>query len=141
LGFKEAFNWIEQAITLSGGKNLSIQNSHAIILFRANVNLPPDDPTVKSTLNQGMDILSQCYTQDKRKTCHALTFADHAIQYWNIYADNVAFKYLETAKNWLEEEQKNAPWSVSVKRLLTDVSNILRRGKPCPRFLKYTLYQ
>ena len=128
--FKEAFNWIEKAITLSGGKNLSIQNSHAIILFRANIGFPSDDSTVKNSLNQSMEILSQCYTQDKRKTYHALTFADHAMQYWNVYANNVAFKYLETAKNWLEEERKNTPWSFKVKRLLTQVSNMLRRGKP-----------
>jgi len=112
----------------SSGRNLSIQNSHAIILFRANINLPSDDPTVKRTLHQSMDILSQCYTQDKRKTYHALTFADHAIQYFNIYADSVACNYLQTAKTWLQEERKNAPWNLSVKRLLTNVSNALNRG-------------
>ena len=70
------------------------------------------------------------HSQDKRKTYHALTFADHAIQYWNIYADNVACNYLETAKNWLEEERKNTPWNLPIKRLLINVSNILRRGTP-----------
>jgi hypothetical protein len=48
-----------------------------------------------------MEILAECYHSDKHKTYHALTFADQAIQYWDIYADKTARKYLETANKWL----------------------------------------
>ncbi len=125
---KEAFLWIDEAITLSKGRNLSIQNSHAIILFGANIGLPPDDPTVEKTLHKSMDILSQCYHQDRRKTYHALRFADQAIQFWNIYHSKEANEYLITANKWLEEEKINAPWNPSIKTLLRDTKAILKNN-------------
>jgi hypothetical protein len=68
-----------------------------------------------------MDILAECHNQDRRKTYHALTFADQAIQYWNVYADETAHKYLETAYKWLTEEQRNVPWNRQIRRLAKEV--------------------
>ncbi len=124
--FAEAFSWIDDAVIQSGGRILSIRNSHAVILFKANVNKDSTNPTVRRTLEQSMDILSECYNQDRRKTHHALTFADQARQYWDIFADTNARGYLETALKWLKEEEKNSPWNRAVRRLIKEISDKLR---------------
>ena len=71
---------IDRAIIASGGKIWSIQNSHAIILFKANIS-HSDNPQAKQALQDSMNILTSCYQSDKRKPFHALTFADQAIKY------------------------------------------------------------
>ena len=91
--FKEAFNWIDEALVQSGYKVPSIRNSHAIILFRANISSPFNE-TAKSSLQQSMDILTECYKSDRRKTYHALVFADHSMQYWDVFADSAAKEHL-----------------------------------------------
>jgi tetratricopeptide (TPR) repeat protein len=127
--FDDAFAWIDEAVTQSGGKIWSILNSHAVILFKANIGRSPTDPTVQRTLQKSMDILSGCYIDDKRKTYHALTFADQAIQYYGIYNNAAALAYLETAKQWLAEEVTRSPWNKHVKQLYSEISSILpRRG-------------
>ena len=122
--FDDAFAWIDEAVTQSGGKIWSILNSHAVILFKANIGRSPTDPTVQRTLQKSMDILSHCYNDDKRKTYHAVTFADQAIQYSRIYNNDVALGYLETAKKWLTEETARSPWNKHVKWLYSEVSKI-----------------
>jgi len=123
--FDDAFVWIDEAVTQSGGKIWSILNSHAVILFRANIGRPPTDPTVQRTLQRSMDILSRCYNDDKRKTYHALTFADQSIQYYGVYKNDEALEYLTTAKKWLTEEAARSPWNKNVKRLHSEVSRKL----------------
>ena len=125
--FDEAFAWIDEAVTQSGGKVWSILNSHAIILFRANIDRSPSDPTVQRTLQESMDILSRCYNDDKRKTYHALTFADQAIKYYKVYENEVALGYLETAKRWLTNEATRSPWNNKIRRLDSEVSKILKQ--------------
>jgi hypothetical protein len=123
--FTEAFEWIDDAIMQSAGKIPSIRNSHAIILFKANIDRPESDGTVQRTLKQSMDILSECYHYDKRKTYHALVFADQALKYCEVYPGEIANEYLATAKKWLEEETRKSPWHRNTKRLLTIVSKKL----------------
>ena len=123
--FDEAFAWIDEAVTQSGGKILSILNSHAIILFKANINRSPTDLTVRRTLQKSMDILKRCYSKDYRKTYHALTFAQQAIEYYGVFTNKTALKYLETAKIWLKEERARSPWNKHVKFLYLEVSKII----------------
>lgn len=123
--FTEAFDWIDDAIMRSNGKIPSIRNSHAVILFKANIDRQETDGTVQKTLKQSMDILTECYGYDKRKTYHALVYADQALKYFDVYADNIAVGYLETAKRWLTEEYKKSPWHRNVKRLLNMVNKKL----------------
>lgn len=108
--FREAFLWIEEALLQSRNKIMSIRHSHAIILFKANVNLDHSDEIVQQTLKQSLDILSDCYKYDNRKTYHVLTFADHSLQYWKIFRDDIARKYLSTSKSWLEAEKRKMKW-------------------------------
>lgn len=123
--FDDAFAWIDEAVTQSGGKIWSILNSHAVILFKANIERSPTDTTVQRTLQKSMNILSRCYNDDNRKTYHAVTFADQAIQYYGVYSNDVALGYLATAKKWLTEEAARSPWNKHVKRLYSEVSRIL----------------
>jgi len=114
--FKEAFQWIDKAITVAP-RVFSIRNSHAIILFNANIVQDFTDANVKNTLQQSMEILKDCYNKDRRRTYHALTFSNQSIQYWDAYADKQALDYLKTAVAWLGQERKTSPWNRNVRRL------------------------
>lgn len=118
--FKEAFNWIDSALIQSNHSIPTIKNSHAIILFRANID-NPHDVTAKSSINQSMDILSECYHSDNRKTYHALVHADHAIQYSSFFNDEKSKEYLATSEKWLCEEIKKSPWNKNCQRMLKKV--------------------
>lgn len=118
--FKEAFTWIDAALMQSDHSIPSIKNSHAIILFRANVDNPHDE-TAKHSIRQSMDILSGCYLSDKRKTYHALVYADHATQYASFFDDDKSLEYLITSEKWLKEEMVKFPWNRNVKRVLRRV--------------------
>jgi len=122
--YKDAFAWIDEAIVQSSGKIWSILNSHALILLRANIRHRSSDPVVQETLKKSMDILSKCYNEDKRKTYHALTFADHAVRYYRIFQNEAGRGYLETARIWLQEERQRVPWNRNVIHL----SEVVRRA-------------
>ena len=64
--FKESFKWIDSALMQSNHTIATIKNSHAIILFRANID-NPHNATAKNSLNKSMKILSECYRSDKKK--------------------------------------------------------------------------
>jgi len=123
--FREAFSWIDRAVLQSKYKIPSIRNSHAIILFNANISAPQSDPTVRQTLTKSMDILKECYTYDKRKTYHALTFADQALKYYEVYRDDNAVNYLNTAIEWLGSEKSRSPWNRKINRLYAIVNSKL----------------
>jgi hypothetical protein len=116
--FREAFTVIDEAVHMTKNRNPTIRHSHAIILFQANINGPASDPVVKQTLQRSMTILRECYEYDKRKTYHALKFADHALKFRDVYGPSAANEYLKTARRWLDEEIRRAPWSRAAKALL-----------------------
>ncbi len=67
-----------------------------------------------------MAILVECYRREHvaRKTYHALTYSNQALDYWHVYHDDAARIYLETAITWLDDEKKRAPWRMrDIKRL------------------------
>jgi tetratricopeptide (TPR) repeat protein len=121
--FKEAFAVIDEAVQMTRNRNPTIRHSHAIILFQANINGPANDPVVVQTLQRSMTILKECYEYDKRKTYHALKFADHALRYREIYGGAAAAEYLQIAVRWLQEEVRRTPWNRDAKRLLNLVRN------------------
>jgi hypothetical protein len=114
--YKEAFKAIDLAIAEAGDQNFTIKNSHAIILFRANIDLA-EKPGVRTQLDKGLNILMNCYKSDRRKGFHALTFAHHAIQYHKVFRDDIAINYLEYASRWLAEQKEMEPWLVALDRL------------------------
>lgn len=128
--FSKAFDWIDDAILQSDGRIPSIRNSHAIILFRANIAREETDGTVQRTLEQSMQILAECYHYDKRKAYHAITFADQALRYWDRYGNDQAYGYLVTAREWLENEVKTSPWNRNARRMLELVTRkVSRQGE------------
>ncbi|MEM5733279.1 SIR2 family protein [Shewanella algae] len=121
---QRAFEVIDEAIAKSGSRNWSIKNSHAIIKFRANISRV-DSGDVRKALNESMSSLEQCHSADVRKAFHAMTYADHALRYWKKYRDKTAVEYLETAKNWLQEESDSDNKIGNVMRLLRQVEKAL----------------
>lgn len=51
-------------------------------------------------MKKAMEILKQCYIDDKRKTYHAQKFAEFAII---LHSDYDCDEYLENAQQWLDE--------------------------------------
>ena len=115
--FQEAFQMIDESLSVSNHRIPSIRNSHAVILFEANIDRPETDGIVKQTLQESMEILKECYTYDQRKAYHAQVFADHSLRYDNRFGRSQAQDYLETALSWLKEEQHKSPWHREVARL------------------------
>ncbi|EIW88139.1 hypothetical protein AGRI_13076 [Alishewanella agri BL06] len=114
---QEAFKVIDEAVAHSGSKNWAIKNSYAIIKFRANIDRDMSDE-VRLVLDDSLNTLKECYSSDIRKVFHAMTFADHALRYFDKYADDTAFRYLVQAKEWLEDEINPSNKVHDVKRLL-----------------------
>lgn len=123
--YQEAFRWIDEALIQSKHKVFSIRNSHAVILFKANIDKEANDPVVKETLDHSMKILSECYHVDQRKLYHALVFADQAVKYYAKFPDETARGYLQTARAWLVEEDKKGYRKSSILRLLKSVDRTL----------------
>jgi hypothetical protein len=124
--FVDAFNWIDEAIQQTKNEVFSIRNSHAIILFEANINREDNDTTVRETLDKSMSILSACYQHDRRKVYHAKTFANQSLRYFAKYGDEIGQNYLHTAYNWLLEEKVRSPWSRDVKKLLKQIFQVIK---------------
>ena len=115
--YQEAFRMIDESLAVSNRRIPSIRNSHATILFNANIDRVDTDGMVQRTLQQSMEILSECYNDDQRKAYHAQTFADQSLRYDAKFGSDQGRFYLETALSWLREEQSKSPWHREVRRL------------------------
>ncbi|MDD3150933.1 MAG: hypothetical protein PHV68_08870, partial [Candidatus Gastranaerophilales bacterium] len=123
--YHEAFIWIDEALLQTKHKVFSICNSHAIILFKANIDKEISNPIVKETLDHSMRILSECYDTDQRKLYHALVFGDQALKYYEKFRDEQAQCYLQTALKWLFEEEKKGFRKQDIQRLLKTIKRTL----------------
>ncbi|WP_291091010.1 tetratricopeptide repeat protein, partial [Empedobacter sp. UBA7494] len=122
--YTTAFEWIDKAITQTNNKYFSIRNSHAIILFDANINSSEETSSIRVQLDNSMDILEKCFKDDKRKVFHAIRYAEQAKEYINRFYDDKAFTYIETAKKWLKEELKNRPWDKGLSSIIQSLDQI-----------------
>lgn len=118
--YEEAFVWIDRAISMTDDKYFSIRNSHAIILFNANIEKMGGD--VRGQLDRSMSILERCMNADSRKRFHALVYTDQAIRYFEKFHDEKARGYLITAHGWLQQVIRKRYWE-------DDCRTILRRLK------------
>lgn len=123
--FDLAFSWIDRAISMTENKYFSIRNSHAIILFNANIDRTGDE--VRSELDRSMSILEKCMRDDARKRFHADTFGRQAIRYFNRYGDEKALSYLQQALTWLSMEVNNSQWDDELRATRDKISSILSR--------------
>lgn len=123
--YTEAFYWIDKAITQTNNKYFSIRNSHAIILFDANINSKDENDEVRNQLDNSMEILEKCITNDKRKLFHAIRYAEQAKEYSKRYFDERSKRYIDKSKNWLKEEQKKNSWNFDILNLLKDLDALV----------------
>lgn len=123
--YKLAFEWIDKAKIMTNNKYFSIRNSHAIILFEANYDIPLTIESEK-LLDESMQILHKCFEDDQRKTFHAITFADQAIRYFYKMNSDKTIEYLKISQKWLNEELINKKWNYGIKRQLYNINNILK---------------
>jgi uncharacterized protein YbbC (DUF1343 family) len=106
--YDDAFAWIDRAISMTDDKYFSIRNSHAVILFNANIE--KNDGNVREQLDKSMQILEKCINADSRKRFHARIYASQAILYYKRFNDEKAVSYLKTARSWLEKIVKSNTW-------------------------------
>jgi hypothetical protein len=126
--YTEAFHWIDRANNIADNKIFSIRNSHAYILFDANISLPNKDENARRELDKSMDILERCYGDDNRKTFHVIRYANQALQYNEKYGDEKSQEYLINAINWLKGETKREPWNRELFKLSNRIdARILRK--------------
>lgn len=130
--FTEAFSWIDNALSRSKGKIFSIRNTHARILFEANIEVVKREPknhTALDGLRESMEVLQDCIERDQRRSYHLLRFSDQAIQYAEVEPSRQAADWLVAARDKLLEMEKLAQVSKSresynlrkYRNLLTDI--------------------
>ena len=118
--YDSAFEWIDRAINMTDDKYFSIRNTHAIILFNANIGKNDSDARIE--LDKSMSILERCMSADNRKRFHAVTYGKQAILYYNKYNDNKALSYLQQAKEWLSREIDHSAWDLEVKQVYEQIN-------------------
>lgn len=114
--FTEAFSWIDNALSRSKGKIFSIRNTHARILFEANIEIVKRDPnnqTALDGLRESMEVLQDCIERDQRRSYHLLRFSDQALQYADVKPSKEAAEWLTLARDRLSEMEKQARVSKS----------------------------
>jgi len=123
--YTEAALQIDKAIQISTKRIFSIENTHAIILFKANLNAAKHNSKTRELLDRSMQILIKCYADDQRKTYHAVTFAEQALEYVAFFGDSVAKGYLESALKWLNEIQVERKYNYRVRSLIIELKKLL----------------
>jgi len=101
---KEAFYYVEKALDLSGHKVLSIRNTHARILFQANIANSYTDGDARQAVFDSMDILRTCLNSDNRTRNHAILFAEQTVEIHNKLGAGFSDPYYLQAKDALKAE-------------------------------------
>jgi hypothetical protein len=123
--YVEAALKIDHAIQISTKRIFSIENTHAIVLFKANINADEIDSKARETLDRSMQILRKCYQEDQRKTYHAITFAEQSLEYFTVFGDNTARQYFELSLKWLQEIQVERKYNFRVRNLILEIKRRL----------------
>lgn len=123
--FPEAFIWIDKALNMTDNKYFSIRNSHAIILFDANINKSDRDGGVRNLLDESMMILKKCMKADARKRFHAIRFGVQSLRYYEKYGDDQAQAYIVEAKRWLDEQIKTDTWDYEANNIRTKLLEVM----------------
>ena len=123
--YSEAALKIDKALQISKMRIYSIENTHAIILFKANIIAKKLDAQTRDILDKSMNILKKCYQDDQRKTYHAIVFAEQSLEYFSIFSDSTAKSYLELSKKWLLEIEIDKKYNQKAKNLSLEIQKIL----------------
>ena len=108
---------------MTDDKYFSIRNSHAVILFNANIE--KNDGNVREQLDKSMQILEKCINADSRKRFHARIYASQAILYYKRFNDEKAVSYLKTARSWLEKIVKSNTWDDESEKVLAKLNKMI----------------
>lgn len=103
--FADAFDWIDTALSRSRGNVFSIRNTHARILFEANIDVLRNDTSNQIAIDgiiESMDVLAACIKNDARRSYHLLRYSDQAMQYFNIMDDARSYDWLVYARDNLK---------------------------------------
>lgn len=120
--YRDAFDCIDQAVTMSGGRIFTIKNTQARIKFEANINVFDDDEIyVRDSLFDSMKTLEECHKSDRRKQSHAEYYAKFSLKLDDRYEDEETYEMLQRARIWLEEEVKRPGSGRRLFKLLGDV--------------------
>ena len=114
--FTDAFSWIDTALSKSRGKVFSIRNTHARILFEANIDVLKRniaDQTALDGINESMEVLEGCVKNDARRSYHLLRYSDQALQYDAIMDDRKSHEWLRHAHDNLQQMVEQATISKS----------------------------
>ncbi len=114
--FTEAFSWIDTALSKSRGKVFSIRNTHARILFEANIDILKKntaDHTALDGIRESMDVLERCIKDDARRSYHLLRYSDQALQYGEIMSDLASYNWLKHSQQSLQQMVEQAQVSKS----------------------------
>ncbi len=115
--YSYAFDWIEKARNFAYFNRFSIDNTHAIIQFYANIEIEDDGSgNIKKLLEESMEELINCYSNDRRKAIHVMSFSNLSIKFYDRYKSDLSVRYLEQAKEWLENEKDNVDCSYKMKK-------------------------
>lgn len=121
--FELAFEWIDRAINMTNDRYFSIRNSHAIILFNANIDKTGED--ARNELDKSMKILEKCMKADARKRFHANTYGSQAVRYYERFRDKIAEQYLHQAILWLNQEVDVSNWDVDTRCLRDQIQKTI----------------
>lgn len=97
-----AWEQIDQAYTDCKKKIFSIANTHAIIMFEKNMEIKWKDDEelvlLKRIIENSFSTLEFCITQDIRANYHVITYARHAINYYDKFkTDDYTGNYITNA--------------------------------------------
>jgi len=138
--FGLSFDWIQQAKKIAKGRSIhSVKNTHAIILFNANISVFSDYPTnasqqdkitAKIEIEKSMNMLIENYRINFLKNYHKKVFANQSMLYAKTFPNEEKGKYyLQTALQCIETCINEANEGISkeknmiIKRKLSNLLN------------------
>lgn len=101
---KLAFSYIDDALQRSGNRIFSIRNTHAQVLFAANIHNAPSNEVARQEVFESMRILTACLEGDRRSRNHAIVYGEQSLQIASVLGAKHAGAYLPVAKKALEAE-------------------------------------
>jgi hypothetical protein len=118
-----AFLYIDKALQLSRNKVFSIRNTHAQVLFAANINNAPADERAEREVMDSMKILKGCLEDDRRSRNHAIVYAEQTIQIAEVIGRRVALPFIPLATKAIAAEmEKGTTWKI--RKLARDLARL-----------------
>lgn len=118
-----AFSYIDKALQLSRNKVFSIRNTHAQILFAANIHNAPSNEVAKREVLESMEILRACLEDDRRSRNHAIVYGEQTVQIARILGSRAASPFVPLAKKSITAEaEKGTTWKI--RGLVRDLARL-----------------